>query len=748
MPSFDHLSSPLAVNQEPGNLVLLGMLLAVAGLAGAAWIWFSSKSRDFRRLACLELRRKALPLAWLLGCCTAVAWVLEAPSLWSHATMLVLLIGWGLIASDVIWLITGWSCCGGVAVAMSQGVGPLAGIWAFAAALGAIAGLSKRRLTALEHPAQQVHRHDRWPDSPQAEQQHLGRELSHVTMRLGLLTECLPIGVFEADSAGRCRFMTPICSEILGVSFLDGFIGSWFDHVIAEDRGEAAANWRAAWRRNEPFSTECRVQAPDGGQRWIHVRCRPLSTDFGGVFLGTVEDITEQRRTDRQLKRLAHTLERARAHELEKNQKLEDLVAALKRSQEDAESGSRAKSEFLANMSHEIRTPMTAILGFTDVLLEEAGEALPAETPLRTIRRNAEYLLELLNDVLDLSKIEARHLEVEPLRCSPRQIAADVIDLMHVRVRDRNLQLHCDVDDSFPNSVVTDPTRVKQILVNLVGNAIKFTEQGTVSLRLSLEPAEVTSQPAARNLVLRVTDTGIGMTPEQISRLFRPFSQADSTTTRKFGGTGLGLTICKTFVEMLNGQIRVTSQPGQGSTFAVILPAIDAEFCSPPVDARETSAMMPHTGSATITRLPAGSRILLAEDGLDNQRLVTFILNKAGAEVVVVGNGRDAVDEALRASDAHCPFEAILMDMQMPLLDGYEATRQLRTAGYAGPIIALTAHAMSGDREKCLAAGCNDYARKPIQRWELVAMIERRIRADLDRRAEYLAAAPAEVPPL
>ncbi|MDX1968163.1 MAG: ATP-binding protein [Planctomycetaceae bacterium] len=748
MPSLDQLSFPLVVNHEPKNLVLLGLFAVLAGLAGGAWIWYCSKHRDFRRQASRELRRQALPLTWMFGCCAAVAWVLEAPSLWSHATMLVLLIGWGLIASDVIWLITGWSCCGGVAVAMSQGVGPLAGIWAFAAALGAIAGLSKRRLTGLEHPVLQVRRYDRWSESSQPEAPDLGRELSHVSMRLGLLTECLPIGVFEADSAGRCRFMTPICSEILGVSFLDGFIGSWFDHVIAEDRGEAAANWRAAWRRNEPFSTECRVLAQDGGQRWIHVRCRPLTTDFGGVFLGTVEDITEQRRTARQLKRLAETLERARVHELEKNQRLESLVAALKQSQEDAESGSRAKSEFLANMSHEIRTPMTAILGFTDVLLEEAGEALPAETPLRTIRRNAEYLLELLNDVLDLSKIEARHLEVEHVRCSPRQIAADVINLMNVRVRDRNLQLVCDVDDSFPDSVVTDPTRVKQILVNLVGNAIKFTEQGTVSVRLSLEPAEVPSEPVTHNLVLRVTDTGIGMSAEQISRLFRPFSQADSSTTRKFGGTGLGLTICKAFIEMLNGQIRVTSQPGQGSTFAVILPAIDVQHRFPSVEANAASAILQNLASAPVTRLPAGSRVLLAEDGLDNQRLVTFILNKAGAEVVVVGNGREAVDEALRASVTDCPFDAILMDMQMPVLDGYEATRQLRTAGYVGPIIALTAHAMSGDREKCLAAGCSDYARKPIQRWELVAMLERLIRGDLGRRSEFLSAAPAEIPPI
>ncbi len=742
MPVFVHRVLALVPELHPGRLVLLGLLALAAGLACAGWIWRPARSQTLGRLLRIGIRRKSLPIAWLLGSCAAVGWVLEAPSLWSHATLLVLLMGWGLVASDAIWLITGWTCCGGVAVALSEGVGPLAGLWAAAAALGAVAGISNRQRSSSRERL--VHKVATRPNRDRAQSQmpHGDRELSHVRLRLGLLTQSLPIGVFEADSAGRCRFLTPICSEILGVSFLDGFVGTWFDHVIEADRAEAVANWRASWRQNEPFAAECRVLAKDGGQRWIHVRCRPLTTDFGGVFLGTVEDITEQRRTARQLQCYAETLERARAHEIEKNQKLEDLVAALKESQQDAESNSRAKSEFLANMSHEIRTPMTAILGFTDVLLEEAGETLPAETPLHTIRRNAEYLLELLNDVLDLSKIEARHLEVERLRCSPRQIAAEVLHLMQVRVRDRDVRLVCSVDDPFPETMVTDPTRVKQILVNLVGNAIKFTQQGTVSVRLSCEPGgpDSTDPLAAQQLVIRVTDTGIGMTPEQISRLFRPFSQADSTTTRKFGGTGLGLTICKTFVEKLNGEIRVTSQPGLGSTFAVNLPAIDAEFNTNSIGNSSLPANVAPPVLAAITQLPAGSRVLIAEDGIDNQRLLTFLLSKAGAAVVVVGNGAEAVQEALAAAAAEAPFDAVLMDMQMPLLDGYDATKHLRAVGYVGAIIALTAHAMSGDREKCLAAGCHDYARKPLQRSELLQTLERWIVLDRERRAALLVA--------
>jgi PAS domain S-box-containing protein len=702
-------------------LSMLGMTLAAARQRWSLRTIFSAKVW--------------LPATWLACACAAVGWAVEDPSFWSHSTVLVLLIGWGVISTDVAWLVTGWACCGGTAVALTSGQGHLVGLWGLAALLGTIAGLSLRRRRWLHHGPRTVGRTRQTAEPPAstADANLADRQAEHLQTRLALLTESLTIGVFEADVAGRVRYLSPRCAEILGVNFLDGFIGSWFDHLHAGDRSETEHNWRSNWQRQEPFSTECRVMAVDGGQRWVHIRCQPLSTDFGGLYLGTCEDITEQRRNARQMQKYADSIERARNAERVKATELEQMVATLEQSRIDAEANSQAKSRFLANMSHEIRTPMTAILGFTDVLLDEAGDELPNDAPLRTIRRNAEYLLELLNDVLDLSKIEAGELALERVRCSPVQIARDVIDLMEIRVRGRDVQLVTDIAEPFPESLLSDPTRLKQILVNLVGNSIKFTQHGAITIAMQLEASAPGADVCERRFLLRVTDSGIGMSPEQIAKLFRPFTQADVSTTRKYGGTGLGLTICKTFVERLSGTISVTSQPGVGTTFTVCLPLIDPAFSL----ARAAATPAPKTETTVHAnfRLPAKSRVLLAEDGADNQRLFSFLLKKAGAELTIVGDGVEAVSKATAAAQAGEPYDAILMDMQMPLMDGYEATRQLRSMGYVDPIIALTAHAMAGDRDKCLKAGCDDYARKPVQRQELLETLDRLISSGRLRRS-------------
>ncbi|MBI1345981.1 response regulator [bacterium] len=558
----------------------------------------------------------------------------------------------------------------------------------------------------------------------------LQRQLQHVQGRLSLLTESLPIGVLEADIAGRCRYLTPMCAEILGVTFLDGFIGSWFDHVVQDDRDELTASWRASWERSEPFSAECRVRAKDGGVRWIHVRCRPLITDFGMSYVAAVEDITQHKRTARHLQKSIETLEQLRLKEQEKSRLLEQSIGELEQAKRTAEQSCQAKSEFLANMSHEIRTPMTAILGFADVLIDECAEASNSDQPLITIRRNAGYLLKLLDDILDLSKIEAGKLDLECLHCSPHGIIDEVVELLQVRLRHRpEVQFQQFIASHVPVSLFTDPTRLKQVLMNLVSNAIKFTEAGSIRIHLDYFENE-SEQEGYGTLVLEVEDTGMGMTPEQLERLYQPFSQADVSIARNFGGTGLGLTISKHYVEQLSGAITVESSPGIGTKFRIELPAHDPKFDSVVAQADTPQSMTALILSSATEELRLdGRRVLLVEDSADNQRLLSYLLVKAGAQLTIAENGQIAVTEILQAAPTEHAFEIVLMDMQMPVMDGYTATQQLRAAGYQGPIVALTAHAMQGDREKCLAVGCNEYLCKPVQRQTLLEMVQRLLKS-------------------
>jgi signal transduction histidine kinase/ActR/RegA family two-component response regulator len=395
----------------------------------------------------------------------------------------------------------------------------------------------------------------------------------------------------------------------------------------------------------------------------------------------------------------------------------------LRRAKEIAEAASQAKSDFLANMSHEIRTPMTAILGFADLLVEHGQQdEMPAERrdAVDTIRRNGEYLLRLINDILDLSKIEAGKLTPERKACYPARLLAEVESLVRVRSAAKGLTLRVGFDGPMPETILSDPTRLRQILINLLGNAIKFTEVGTVELT-----ARLISTGHEPSIEFDVTDTGLGMTGEQTERLFEPFSQADTSASRNYGGTGLGLAISKRLAQALGGDvILVASEPGHGSRFRVTLP-------TGPLENVRMVSQIAHEVRPDAAA-PAGAseaeldcRVLLAEDGPDNQRLVSHFLRKAGADVTIVENGKLALETALATRTQGPPFAVILMDMQMPVMNGYDATRALRDAGYDGPIVALTAHAMSGDRDTCLAAGCDEYVTKPVNRGELIALVQR-----------------------
>ncbi len=390
----------------------------------------------------------------------------------------------------------------------------------------------------------------------------------------------------------------------------------------------------------------------------------------------------------------------------------------VQRQKEAADAANVAKSQFLANMSHEIRTPLTAILGFSENLLEPDLPLDERTAAVRTVLRNGEHLLELINEILDLSKIEAGRIDLEQVKFSPVQLAADVISIMRVRADAKGLPLRLEFVTPLPETIVSDPTRVRQILINLLGNAIKFTDSGEVALRVALEEVG-REKPCLR---FDVADTGIGLSEEQLGRLFRPFIQADNSTARRFGGTGLGLSISRHLARLLGGDVAVASQPGSGSCFSVTIDTGDltgvprvmgtAEALSSPIEASQ---------SAEIARLDC--RVLLAEDSPDNRLLINSFLRKLGATVDVAENGRQAVELATAALGEGRPFDVILMDIHMPELDGFQATRRLREQGYNRPIIALTANAMSGDEQKCREAGCDDYATKPIHRRRLVAQI-------------------------
>ena len=386
------------------------------------------------------------------------------------------------------------------------------------------------------------------------------------------------------------------------------------------------------------------------------------------------------------------------------------MAEQLKASKEVAEAATRAKSEFLANMSHEIRTPVAAMVGFADLMLDPGQTAADRVDGLQTIRRNAKHLLDVINEILDISKIEAGRMTVERIPTELPPLLSDVLSIMRPRALEKGLELNLRFADKVPKTVNTDPVRAKQILMNLVGNALKFTEKGRVEIQVSPVPAEGT-------LKFDVIDSGIGITDEQIRKLFQPFTQADGSTTRKFGGTGLGLTISKHLAEMLGGDITVTSTVGLGSTFSAKIGGAGnekGEYCR-----AEDALVVPHVGVDRIeTRLSC--KILLAEDGKDNQRFISAMLRKAGAEVAIAENGRIAV-EMVRDQQ----FDLILMDMQMPELDGYAATSRLRSQGHEGPIVALTAHAMADDRAKCIQAGCTDYLVKPIDRRKLIETVAR-----------------------
>ncbi len=389
----------------------------------------------------------------------------------------------------------------------------------------------------------------------------------------------------------------------------------------------------------------------------------------------------------------------------------------LRRAVANAEAAIKSKNEFFASISHEIRTPMTAILGFADMLAEDGMANEDRRSCVATIRRNGETLLSMISDILDLAKLEAAGMQVEMRAISPIEVATDAFELLRPIAAKKTIEYQIQIDPKTPAIMTGDSVRLKQVLVNLLGNAIKFTSSGFV--RLHIAPSET----SPNHLLLEVHDSGVGMTEAQMSRLFQPFAQAEASTNRKFGGTGLGLTISKRLSQLMSGDVSVTSKPGVGSVFTLALYVKVPNTIAIPVASGNSEDVKPVGVTAPIP-MDCGSRILLAEDGVDNRRLLLHILTKAGFRVDVAENGVEAV-EAVLSTDRTAPYQLVLMDMSMPLMDGYEATAVLRRRGYRGPIIALTAHTGAEHIEQCLKAGCDDHAGKPVVKDQFLMLCRR-----------------------
>jgi two-component system CheB/CheR fusion protein len=434
---------------------------------------------------------------------------------------------------------------------------------------------------------------------------------------------------------------------------------------------------------------EHRVVWPNGEVRYVHERGEAVRDEQGKPIrvIGVVHDITLRKQYER----------------------------SLIQAKDAADNANRIKTDFLATMSHEIRTPMTSVLGFADLLSRDDVPPAKRQGYVEKIVRNGRHLLELIDDILDLSKIEAGRLTLQKARFSPALEITQAVDILREQAERKGIRVSVELDSSLPDAMQSDPMRFRQILINLLGNAVKFTDHGDVIVGARLvEPG-----PAAQ-VEVTVSDTGIGIPPEQRHALFHPFAQGGGSLPRRLGGTGLGLALARNLAQALGGDVALlSSERGRGSIFRVRVRQY--------LDAPNAAAVLALDGGVTLrfasdglNGFPPGLRVLVVEDNADIQEIVRRILESVGAVVTSAGNGQECLNRVNEAA-----FDLIVMDMQMPVVDGFEATQRLRARGFRLPIVAITAFALSGEREKCLAAGCNEFLAKPVDSLALIQTVAR-----------------------
>jgi len=476
-------------------------------------------------------------------------------------------------------------------------------------------------------------------------------------------------------------------------------------------RNERLCSLQIARKTRRPVSVERTRSDAKGDTRTYEVHGYPILDEQGNVsqVIQYWLDITDHKRAE-------DLLRKANEETQQINQQLKEAIRRAETLAEQAQTANRHKTEFLANMSHEIRTPLNAIIGFSEILAREKLTDQQAEW-VKTILQSGKHLLELINDILDFSRMEAGKMTLKLEDCSLDQICRMVESIARPRADEKDLDFEFRLEGPLPQKIRTDCARLRQCLLNIVGNAVKFTEKGRVQVTVTSEQSD--GEPYIR---FDVEDTGIGIPPERQAIIFESFTQADGSTARRFGGSGLGLSITRRLAELLGGQVQLKrSRPGEGSVFSLLIPLVpprstEFEARGP---AEKSARNHPDLPKAVLGDNLSG-RVLVVEDTATNQRLMQILLEGLGLEVTIAADGAEAVEKAL----TH-PFDLIFMDIQMPGMNGYEATRTLRERGVRVPIVALTANAMVGDDEKCFAAGCDGYLPKPIDREELISVVHK-----------------------